>query len=329
MDQSRRFQTVFITSTLRQLILSALQGQAVFRLKVGGADDGSDVGDPHIRTVDGKSYDFQAVGEFILLRDREGLEIQARQTPVETANPITDSYSGLTSSVSVNTAVAARVGSHQISYQPTVGSERTAGCSSFWTANQRNFRLRGSTSKVIVSALSMLTAQTGLRVDYAHGAVLTVAPRLWHIWILDIRVSHTHADEGIMGSIPEQTWLPTLPSGATVGPMPESLHERYITLYKIFADAWRVTNKTSLFMYAQGTSTETFTDRDWPAEKPPSILKPEFQIPDSRRPWASRSRRRRRSARGLRSITCMLTACSTWQRLATRALLKLISYNRI
>ncbi len=44
------------------------------------------MGDPHIHTVDGKSYDFQAVGEFTLLRDSEdGLEIQVRQTPVATA----------------------------------------------------------------------------------------------------------------------------------------------------------------------------------------------------------------------------------------------------
>jgi FtsP/CotA-like multicopper oxidase with cupredoxin domain len=256
-----------------------LQGQAVFRLKVGGPDDGADVGDPHIRTVDGKSYDFQAVGEFILLRDREdGLEIQARQTPVETANPITDSYSGLKASVSVNTAVAARVGSHQISYQPI----------EFRGDSRLQFFLDGKPAELSTAGIDLeghrvsafnANGETGLRVDYAHGAVLTVAPRLWHIWILDIRVSHTQADEGIMGSIPEQTWLPTLPSGATVGPMPESLHERYITLYKIFADAWRVTNKTSLFMYARGTSTETFTDRDWPAEQPPSVLKPEFQIP--------------------------------------------------
>jgi hypothetical protein len=28
-----------------------------------------------------------------------------------------------------------------------------------------------------------------------------------------------------------------------------------------------------------GTSTKTFTDVDWPADKPPCKLKPEFQIP--------------------------------------------------
>jgi hypothetical protein len=96
---------------------------------------------------------------------------------------------------------------------------------------------------------------------------------------MDVSVSHTQADEGIMGSIPDSTWLPLLPSGATVGPMPQSLQERYVTLYRTFANAWRVTDVTSLFVYAPGTSTATFADEDWPAEKPPCRLKPQFEIP--------------------------------------------------
>ena len=54
-------------------------------------DDGADNGDPHISTVDGTYYDFQAAGEFTLLRDTAGFEVQVRQTPVPTANPIVDS----------------------------------------------------------------------------------------------------------------------------------------------------------------------------------------------------------------------------------------------
>lgn len=272
---------VYITATDT---VTSLQGQAVFRLQVGGTDDGADVGDPHIRTVDGKSYDFQAVGEFTLLRDREdGLEIQTRQTPVETANPITDSYTGLKASVSVNTAVAARVGSHQISYQP-IGVEGNSPLQFFLDGKPAQLSTAGIDLEGHRVSAFDAGGETGLRVDYAHGAVLTVAPRLWHIWILDIHVSHTQADEGIMGSIPEQTWLPILPNGATVGPMPEALHDRYIALYKIFADAWRVTDETSLFVYPRRTSTETFTDREWPAEEPPSILKPQFQIPGTPTP---------------------------------------------
>jgi hypothetical protein len=82
-----------------------------------------------------------------------------------------------------------------------------------------------------------------------------------------------------MGKIHKGTWLPNLPSGATVGPLPASLHDRHVTLYRTFADAWRVTDKTSLFVYLPWTSTATFTDRDWPPEKPPCVLKPQFQKP--------------------------------------------------
>jgi hypothetical protein len=260
---------------------SGRKDQAVFRLKVGAPDDGADTGDPHIRTVDRKHYDLQAVGEFVLLRDHEGMEVQTRQTPVPTANPVTDQYTGLTACVSLNTAVAARVGSHRISYQP--GRER----------GQLQFYLNGKPTQLPSEGVDLdghrvrgvdATGAPGLRVDYAHHAVLSVTPNFWSshgLWYLNVSVSHTQADEGLMGPIPEETWLPRLPNGATVGPMPASTHERYIALYRTFADAWRVTDDTSLFVYAPGTSTATFTDEDWPTEEPPCKLKPQFEIPDA------------------------------------------------
>src|SRR5689334_19739495 len=76
-------------------------------------------GDPHLRTENGVAYDFQGAGEFILLRDPNGLEIQTRQTPVATTRTtIAEQHSGLASCVSLNTAVAVRLGQHRVSYQP-------------------------------------------------------------------------------------------------------------------------------------------------------------------------------------------------------------------
>ena len=86
----------------------------------GSLNDGVDDGDPHLTTVDGVHYDFQSAGEFVVLRDRDGLEIQTRQTPVATASAIADSYTGLTTCVSLNTAVAARVGTHRVTFQPNL-----------------------------------------------------------------------------------------------------------------------------------------------------------------------------------------------------------------
>ncbi|MDU9005435.1 multicopper oxidase domain-containing protein [Sedimentitalea todarodis] len=256
------------------------QDQAVFRLKVGAPDDGADIGDPHIHTVDGKRYDFQAVGEFTLLRDRQGMEIQARQWPVATANPITDSYSGLKSCVSVNTAVALRVGAHQISYQPG----REQGVLRFFVDGKQahlpqdglDLGVHRLTSEVLANGTS------ALRVAYAHGPVVTASPRFWNsqkVWIMDVDVAHTQAVEGIMGEIHDGNWLPLLPSGASLGPRPEALQDRYVTLYRTFADAWRVSDATSLFTYDSGASSATFTDRDWPAEKPPCKLKQQFIVP--------------------------------------------------
>src|SRR5258708_6307133 len=240
---------------------------------------GNHIGDPHVHTVNGTAYDFQSVGEFTLLRDGDRMEIQVRQTPVPTANPVTDAHSGLTECVSINTAVAVRMGKHRIALQP--GPER----------QRLEFYVDGKPAPVPADGIELggsrvvafaANGETGIRVDFPDGTLVLITPNFWganNVWYLDVSVSHTSADEGVMGFIPKESWLPRLRNGVDVGPMPSSPHDRYVTLYKTFADSWRVTGKTSLFVYAPGTSTNTFTDRDWPAEKLPCKLKPEFQIP--------------------------------------------------
>jgi len=74
------------------------------------------------------------------------------------------------------------------------------------------------------------------------------------------------AESGLSGSIPTGSWLPALPNGQSVGAMPATLHERYVTLYDTFANAWRVKANNSLFDYAPNTSTATFTNTSWPVE---------------------------------------------------------------
>jgi len=258
---------------------SGRKDQAVFRLQLGGMDEGSDNGDPHIRTVDGTNYDFQSVGEFTLIADRDGMEIQTRQTPVPTATPITNSYTGLTSCVSVNTAVAALLGSHCISYQPgqEVGSMEFFVDGKQFDLTTRTLNLDNNLVRGV-----MIDSKLALRVDFTNHAVLIATPRFWtsnNIHYLNISVSHTHGNEGLMGKIPTGNWLPKLRSGASLGPKPKDLHERYIQLYQTFADSWRVTDKTSLFAYAEGKSTSDYTDKDWPTFQPPCKLKPQFETP--------------------------------------------------
>jgi hypothetical protein len=78
-----------------------------------------------------------------------------------------------------------------------------------------------------------------------------------------------------MGAIARGNWLPALPDGSFMGPRPADLQQRYKDLYGKFGDAWRVTNATTLFDYAPGTSTGTFTIAGWPkGESPQSCTLP-------------------------------------------------------
>jgi hypothetical protein len=236
-------------------------------------------GDPHITTADGTHYNFQGAGEFVSLRDSDGAEIETRQKPVSTSFIGSDSYDGLTTCVSLNTAVAARVGEHRVTWEPNLsGVPDPAGL---------QLRIDGALSALGPQGVALgdggrVSPQAGgaLQMDFPDGKTLLVTPTWWASqseWYLNVDVSHlglvsgedTAGGRGIAGVIASGSWLPSLPGGATVGPMPASLSARYNTLYKRFADAWRVNQRDSLFDYAPGTSTETFTNKNWPPEKAP------------------------------------------------------------
>ncbi len=240
-------------------------------------------GDPHITTADGTHYNFQGAGEFVSLRDSDGAEIQTRQKPISTTFIGSDAYDGLTTCVSLNTAVAARVGEHRVTWEPNLsGVPDPSGL---------QLRIDGALTTLGASGLALgdggrVAPQAGgaLEVDFPDGKTLLVTSTWWSSqseWYLNVDVSHlglvsednTATGRGIAGVIAGGSWLPALPGGASVGPMPSSLPARYNTLYKTFADAWRVADKDSLFDYASGTSTDTFTNKDWPPEKPPCVVR--------------------------------------------------------
>jgi hypothetical protein len=231
--------------------------------------NGNGDGDPHITTADGIHYDFQGAGEFVFLRGDSGsnLEIQNRQIPVATNSSVANSYTGLTTCVSLNTAVAARVGTHRVTYEPNIDGRRDS--------SGMQLRVDGSLISLGDSGVDLgsggrivkLSAGTGIEIDFPDGTYLIVTSNWWSyysVWYLNIDVYHTTDTRGIMGTIAPGSWLPKLPDGKSVGPRPDGLYDHFLELYGTFANAWRVTDKTSLFDYAPGTSTATFTNKDWP-----------------------------------------------------------------
>ncbi|MEG3788862.1 hypothetical protein V1318_01885 [Lysobacter sp. CCNWLW3] len=249
------------------------KGTYLFRVTANGGG----WGEPHLNTVNGMHYDFQSAGEFTALRE-DRLEIQTRQTAVPTA---TVPVNGC---VAVYTAVAARVGSSRVTLQPNPNVEESR--------NGMELRVNGklvqlSDAGIVLSANSSTSgkatggidghirkaANGAIEIIDARGTQLVATPLFWggpNIWYLNVNVYQTSATRGTMGVVPEGSWIPALPDGTSLGPMPESTDQRYQDLYEKFADAWRVTDTTSLFDYAPGTNTATFTLDEWPRNSPQS-----------------------------------------------------------
>jgi hypothetical protein len=244
--------------------------------------DAADNGDPHIKTVNGINYDFHGAGEYTLLRDGNDFEIQTRQTPVTTANPLFNGYTGLSSCVAVNTALAARVGNHRISYQPDGPVQQ----------QETRMRLRVDGILKDINALGTIDLGPGARVskaangngievDFPNGSTLIVTPGWWsahNIVFLQISVLNTPATEGIAGFIEPGQWLPVLSDGTYLGPKPANLSDCYKDLNQKFSESWRIIAASSLFDYAPGTSTATFTLKGWPFENADNCKLPKMKI---------------------------------------------------
>jgi len=85
--------------------------------EASASGSGGSMGDPHVRTLDGYTYDFQAIGDFSLLTTAAGdLEIQVRQQP----------YRDLRTAA-VNSALAVRDGPNRIVWTTATGGPTVNG----------------------------------------------------------------------------------------------------------------------------------------------------------------------------------------------------------
>lgn len=213
-------------------------------------------GDPHMLTVNNYRYDFQAAAEFTLLRSTDdSVDIQARQEP----------YHDL-KTISINTAVAAKVGNHKVGVYVT-----DSGLQAHVDGQVADF---SSGPIDLGDGGSIFAVNNGIEVDFPDGT------KLWAlsvgVWGINAQI-HPSASlaadgQGLLGKIvPGGLGVPLLPDGTRL-PAATDSHSRFETVYGQFADAWRVTDSTSLFDYDPGKSTATYTIKPYPDESGPQSV---------------------------------------------------------
>ena len=206
-------------------------------------------GDPHLRTVDGIAYDFQAAGEFTLIRTPDGsVEVQVRQEPA----------SGVElGSVSNNTALALRLDGRRVAiYATPSGLElRIDGVS------------QTSVDSIELGAGRLQRHAEGIEIELPDGTVLWALSRApYGINVLvDPSPALIEGGVGLIGRSAPGLGVPRLPDGSAL-PKPLDRHEAYTSLYGRFADAWRLTAATTLFDYDADKTTASYTLRDYPTE---------------------------------------------------------------
>ena len=260
-------------------------------------------GDPHMDTIDGAPYDFQAAGEFTVVRSRtDGLEIQERQQPVGRVFKVhTDRL------VSVVTAVAMRVGGATLEFDHSVPRSAMVVRLNKHTIRVRTgkvVRLRGGGAlKNMRSAYGVAWPDgTQVRVFVAGGdgvsfLIQPAADRSGELTGLLGNFDHSPNNDFVSRGGREFRPVFAATPRALTSPI------GYRAEYKQFGPSWRIKQSQSLFFYPRGESTRTFTIPGFPGRLYP--LRVACRAPtDSGR---AASVAERTSA----TRSCSTTACST------------------
>lgn len=247
---------------------------------------GRSYGDPHMRTFDGENYSFQTVGEFVMCRaDNGSFEVQNRQRAEG------DDFS-------LNSAVAINAGGDRLGFygdrmpDGSIGDFRVNGRTINWSGGTyylpRGGTVRRSGSNFLVTSptgerVSIDRRGRGNRTFYDVAVEIFPCSFTRYVGLLGNANGDRRDDyfTGTSSSVPhigigDDEWSDRMEK------------ERSVFLARDFAETWRVTNRTTLFEYGFGESTETFTDRSFPR-----VHRTVADLPTDRREQASRICRER------------------------------------
>ena len=216
-----------------------------------GANCGGSNGDPHLVTFDRVAYDFQAVGEFTLVTatGNDPLEVQVRQAPMAG-----------TRTASVNSAVAFRVGAHQVALTLTDGGTRVHVDGAPLAAPPERTDLPGGGT--LTRRPSDTGPTNGYDVTWPDGSASAVDQIGHYGYRVLVKLADGRAGKvrGLLGDFDGDPTDDIAPSSGTALTQPVP----FAQLYPTYADSWRITPDRSLLHYDDGQDTGTFTDRAFP-----------------------------------------------------------------
>ena len=208
---------------------------------------GGSNGDPHLTSFDGRFFDFQGAGEYVLARSKAGdLEVQAREEP----------YPGSTT-LAINTAIGLRVAGDRVAvYKGEPLLVRVNGGGYIPTGKGRQLPHGGRIRRV---------NSTELEVDWPDGT----AARIWSVssWGVAVLLRPAPARRGTLsGLLGNYDGVDTNDFVTRTGRRlsADATPRTRRLLYRTFGESWRVRPRESLFDYAPGQSTRTFTNRRFP-----------------------------------------------------------------
>ncbi|MDF2234249.1 VWD domain-containing protein [Albimonas sp. CAU 1670] len=200
-------------------------------------------GDPHLTTLDGLGYDFQAVGEFVLVRGvgaDDPLKVHVRTE-------------ALTDAVSVISQVGVRLGEARV----TVDLHRAEA---LWVDGEA-VRLREGDGPLSVGDGKVYLNDGVYTIVQADGEQIRVElfETNLNVQVFLDEGRAAGSTRGLLGDLDGNPDNDLQLNGA-----PLLLPVDFDLLYGDFADGWRVKTATSLLDYRKGETTEDYTDRSFP-----------------------------------------------------------------
>ncbi|SEB79285.1 type I secretion C-terminal target domain (VC_A0849 subclass) [Maribacter dokdonensis] len=199
-------------------------------------------GEPHLETFDGLHYDFQGVGEFHLV-DSDIFNLQARFEPFRGSE-----YASATSALSLE------IEGLSVGVYASSGNTVLVNGALLELSLGQAISIGRGAIKALDDGTILLLNEYGNGVTIANkGDYLNAVPFIQTEYEGDVVGLLGNANENHLDDI-------TLEDG-TVLTQPLSLEE----LYGVYADSWRIAQEESLFVYDIGQTTESFTNKFFPA----------------------------------------------------------------